>query len=147
MICRTRSTGRAWSPSSTPASPISCATSTSEPLYEQFEALDARFRKILQFWDPAEREYLAEAIVEDPERFGASPAEVDTAKRVLDAKRIEQELVLRRTGYRLSILSWMLHIAGEHDETAWARIRGYAETLPNVDELLPSAAYALDQRR
>lgn len=113
-------------------------------LHDQFAALDARYRKILQFWDPADRLYLAEAVIEDPERFGASQTEVADAKRALAAKGVEQRLVLRRTGYRLSVLAWMLHTAAAEDEGAWARIRAYAQTLPNVDELLPSVAHALD---
>lgn len=113
-------------------------------LQEAFEALDGRYRKVLQFWDPAERNYLAEAVIEDPERFGASPSEIDEARRVLASQAVKQSLERRRTGYRLSVLAWMLHRASVEDEGAWGHIRAYTQALPNTDELIQSAGHALD---
>lgn len=112
--------------------------------HEEFEALDARYRKILQFWDPAATHYLAEALIEDPERFGASPSDVEQARHVLASQALKEGLVRRRTGYRLSVLAWLLYRASADDDATWDRIRAYAQALPNLDELVQSAEHALE---
>lgn len=111
---------------------------------EDFEALDGRYRKILQFWDPAGDHHLAEAIIEDPDRYGATQSDVEEARRALASRELKVRLNRRRAGYRLSVLAWMIHRAATDDEAAWRRIRAYAEALPGPEELVASAEHALD---
>lgn len=113
---------------------------------QDFELLDGRFLRILEHWSPEEREPLARAIVEDPDRFDAGPEQVERARNALVLYELRDNLTRLRRGYRLSVLAWILDqaIRGEAGERRWERIRAYAQRLGSVDELVASVAVALD---